>query len=238
MGKIIPISKTNQQIQKLQESKDDLEQLLSKIEYSLHQTQNMMTKILIVEDEPIIAEDLAMMLKNSGYQIAGIANTGTHGLDMLHTRNPDLVLLDIALDPSTSGFDIARIINEKYKIPFIFITSYSDTDTLRIAREVKPGGFIVKPFKKNDIIANIEMTLARTPKSKHISLSKINEHIDAPLSSKEYLILCSISEGLSNKEIASQYHISINTVKTYIKRIFIKLNVNSRTQAIALLTRL
>ena len=95
----------------------------------------MAHKILVVEDEPIIAEDLSLMLKKEGYQIIGIANDGSSALDLLHSQNPDIALLDISLDSSLSGFDIAKVINEKYKIPFIFITSFSDKYTLEKAKD-------------------------------------------------------------------------------------------------------
>ncbi len=119
--------------------------------------QKTSTHILIVEDEPLIAEDLAMILRKAGYQIAGIAHDGSQALDLLSKGTTDIALLDIALSPSMSGFDIAKIINDRYHIPFLFITSFSDRTTLEKAKSLLPEGYITKPFKKKDVLANIEI---------------------------------------------------------------------------------
>lgn len=200
----------------------------------------MAQKILIVEDEPIIAEDLALILQKVGYQVVGIANDGSTALDLLHTQQPDLALLDIALDSSLSGFDIAKVINEKYKIPFIFITSFSDKYTLERAKEVYPHGYIVKPFKKRDILANIEIAMHRSlqkPKSIYRSQEELNSIASQNISSKEYEILVDLTKGKSNQELCDIHFISMNTVKTHLKRIFSKLNVSTRVQAIAIMIR-
>ena len=137
----------------------------------------MSQKILIVEDEPLIAEDLSLILEKEGYIVVGIANDGTTALDMLHSKQPNLALLDIALDSSMSGLDIAKVINEKYQIPFIFITSFSDKYTLDKAKDVYPYGYIVKPFKRKDILANIEIALHRSkkkPQSLYRTIEELN----------------------------------------------------------------
>ena len=200
----------------------------------------MPQKILIVEDEPIIAEDLKIILQKEGYQVVGIANDGSTALDLLHSQNPEIVLLDIALDTSMSGFDVAKVINEKYKIPFIFITSFSDKHTLDRAKDVYPHGYIVKPFKKRDILANIEIALHRSqqePKSIYRSLEELNTVANQKISTKEYEILVDLTKGKSNQELCDLHFISMNTVKTHLKRIFSKLNITARGQAIAIMIR-
>lgn len=200
----------------------------------------MNQKILIVEDEPIIAEDLRIILQREGYQVVGIANDGSTALDYLHSQNPDIALLDIALNSSMSGFDVAKVINEKYKIPFIFITSFSDKHTLDLAKDVYPHGYIVKPFKKRDILANIEIALHRsqkTPRSIYRSLDELNAIASQNISTKEYEILLDLTKGKSNQELCDIHFISMNTVKTHLKRIFSKLDVSARVQAIAIMIR-
>ena len=200
----------------------------------------MGSKILIVEDEPLIAEDLSMMLGKEGYTVIGVAHEGATALDLLHSQRPDLVLLDIALDTSMSGFDVAEIINEKYQIPFIFITSFSDKYTLDRAKEVDPTGYIVKPFKKKDVVANVALALHKH-KSKSatifIALEEINQILSKPISEKEYTLLMDIARGKTNQDLCDEHFISMNTVKTHLKRIFSKMDVKSRTQAVALLLR-
>lgn len=200
----------------------------------------MPQKILIVEDEPIIAEDLSMILQKAGYQVIGIANDGTTALDLLHSQYPEIVLLDIALNSLLSGFDIARVINEKYKIPFIFITSFSDKNTLEQAKNLYPHGYIVKPFKKKDIMANIEIALHRSqqkPKSIYRSIEELNDYARQKVSAKEYEILIDLTKGKSNQELCDIHFISMNTVKTHLKRVFSKLDIKTRVQAIAIMIR-
>jgi len=200
----------------------------------------MPQKILIVEDEPIIAEDLSMILEKAGYSVVGIANDSTRALDLLHSQSPDLALLDIALDSSLSGIDIADIINKKYQIPFIFITSFSDKHTLEKAKDVYPHGYIVKPFKKKDILANIEIALHRSQKKPmpiYRSLEELNTISNQKISTKEYEILLDLIKGKSNQELCEIHFISMNTVKTHLKRIFSKLDIKARVQAIAIMIR-
>lgn len=200
----------------------------------------MTPKILIVEDEPLIAEDLSMILGKAGFKVIGIANDGNRALDLLHSQSPDLVLLDIALNSSMSGIDVAEVINEKYDLPFIFITSFSDKHTLERAKDVYPHGYIVKPFKKKDILANIEIALHRSkkkPLSIYRSLEELNEIANPNISAKEYEILLDLTKGKSNQELCDLHFISMNTVKTHLKRIYSKLNISARVQAVAIMIR-
>ncbi|MBK8635853.1 MAG: response regulator transcription factor [Saprospiraceae bacterium] len=200
----------------------------------------MSIRILIVEDEPVISEDLAMILRREGHVITGQAYDGMTALDMIYHQKPQLILLDIALDHSMSGLDVAKIINEKYQIPFIFITSFSDSYTLDLAKNLLPQAYIVKPFKKKDIVATIEITafrISRQTASGYLNLEEINESLVEKLTSKEYELLIDLSSGLHNEEIAQKHFISINTVKTHLKKSYAKLEVNSRSQATVKLRR-
>lgn len=201
----------------------------------------MEIRILIVEDEPLISEDLSMILANEGYQICGQAYEGTEALSMVKNLSPDLVLLDISLgSPAVNGFDIAEYLNNKYKIPFIFITSFSDNYTLDMAKDLYPEGYIVKPFKKKDILASIGI-IAHKIKNRYISpylsLEDLNKTLKTNITPKEYELLLDLCQGLSNIEISDKHFISLNTVKTHIKRSFVKLKVESRNQIASLLLR-
>ena len=191
----------------------------------------MQRKILVVEDEPLVAQDLALILEQGGYNVIGVANNGTIALDYISSRNPELVLLDIALDANHSGFDIAEILKTKYEIPFIFITAFSDSYTLSRAKELMPEGYIVKPFKKKDVLINVEIALHRVdqkPDSVFLSLEELNQKIVNNIFPKEYEICIDIVNGMSNDDISKKHFISQNTVKTHIKRLFQKLDLDSR----------
>lgn len=115
------------------------------------------SSILIVEDEPFIADDIARILKKNGYDVSAIVDEATDALNAIDTQKPDVVLLDINIEGEIDGIELAP----KLKVPFIFLTSYYDKATLARAREVRPSGYIVKPFSENDLIANIEIANIR-----------------------------------------------------------------------------
>ena len=135
----------------------------------------MSIRVLIVEDEPVIATDIEMTLTGDDYTVVGIAYSSTQALDLLHRFRPDVVLLDIAIKGDKDGIDIATIINDKYKIPFIYITSFSDRETLERAKATLPYGYIVKPFKDRDIISAIEMAVYRHASLNNLRFPSITE---------------------------------------------------------------
>jgi DNA-binding NarL/FixJ family response regulator len=198
----------------------------------------MSIQVLIVEDEPVIAADIEMTLQGDDYHVLGIAHSSTRALDMIHRMHPDIVLLDIAIQGDKDGIDIAHILSETYKIPFIYITSFADQETLMRAKATLPLGYIVKPFKDRDIISTLAMamyrhaTLHATP---FPSLEELQKHTS--LTPAEYLVLQCVWEGMTNQQITSSLNITLNTVKTHLKNIFSKLQVSSRTEAIALVRK-
>lgn len=196
----------------------------------------MSISVLIVEDEPIIAGDIEMTLKKDDYSVIGIALSSTKAIDLLHRTSPDIVLLDIAIQGDRDGIDIAHLINEKYKIPFIYITSFSDKETLERAKSTLPYGYIVKPFKDRDIISAIEMAVYRFAIDNNHQLPSIEMLPGVtPLTPSEYQVLQCIWEGSTNQMVTEKLSISINTVKTHLKNIFSKLEVRSRSEAIAVI---
>ena len=118
-----------------------------------------MKKILIVEDELIIATDLGDILESLGYEVCGDAISAREALELINEQSPDLVLLDIQIKGGMDGIELAGIIRSEFRIPFIFLTSHADASTLQRAKEVKPYGYIVKPFQEKDIRAAIEIAL-------------------------------------------------------------------------------
>lgn len=116
-------------------------------------------KILVVEDELIIAEDIQNMLDKLGYEVVGIGMDFSEGVSLLETTRPDIVLTDITLGGSKDGIDLAKIISTQYRLPFIFITSHSDKLTVERAKGTRPNGYLVKPFESDDLYTAIEVAL-------------------------------------------------------------------------------
>jgi signal transduction histidine kinase len=117
------------------------------------------SRILIVEDERITSDHLRRLLKRLGYDVVGIASNGTEALDRLKKVHPDLLLVDIGLPGDLDGVWIAQQAREDHDIPVVFLTAFSDPDTIRRARIPEPYGFIVKPFVEEELHATIEIAL-------------------------------------------------------------------------------
>ncbi len=190
-------------------------------------------RILIVEDEPAIAEHIAAYLDNEDFEVSSIAYDSEDALVQLQTNTPDAVILDINLESETDGIAIAQIINNQYQIPFLFLTAHSDKHTLNRAKEVNPSGYIVKPFNERTLQASVEIAIANHSSQINKQIPKllshkINSTLLDPFSEREFEVLQLVYEGITNKQIASQLFISENTVKTHLKSIYIKLDANTR----------
>ncbi|MCE3227521.1 MAG: two-component hybrid sensor and regulator [Bacteroidetes bacterium] len=121
---------------------------------------------LIVEDELLIAELIWEILKGAGHTNIRHASTVDAAVKEIEKEKPDMVLTDINLESQKSGIDLANILNEKYKIPFIYITSHSSSDIIGKAKHTLPNAYIVKPFKKEDLTVAIELAMFNTDKNK------------------------------------------------------------------------
>lgn len=117
-------------------------------------------KILIVEDEMIISEDVAMMLEDCGYTVVGQAMDFEEAISLIESEKPDLVLLDINLQGDKDGIDVAERMNEMLKIPFIYSSSLGDPMTIERAKKTNPSAYLVKPFKEEQLFAAIEVAMS------------------------------------------------------------------------------
>lgn len=116
-------------------------------------------KILIVEDEVLIAEHLAKILQNQGYQDLTLVHRYAKALDILKKDDFDLALLDINLEKDTEGVSLAKLIESKYHFPYLFITAQTDPLVLGMAVKLSPSAFITKPFNKVDVAMAVEIAL-------------------------------------------------------------------------------
>lgn len=133
-----------------------------------------LNEILIVEDEPLIAEDIAETLKESGYGVIGIAHNADDAIRILKSSSPSLALLDIKIDGYIDGLMLAKIVKDEFKLPFMFLTSYTDKETLDKVKELNPYGFIVKPFDERELTSNIELAIHKFKSEGHLLASVEN----------------------------------------------------------------
>lgn len=120
---------------------------------------NSTASILIVEDELIIAETIMAILENGGYEHFWHVENVDEAIAILERESITMVITDIALGIGKSGIELGELIRVKYKIPFIYITSYASAEIISKAKPTHPAGYIVKPFKKDDILVALELAL-------------------------------------------------------------------------------
>lgn len=118
-------------------------------------------KILIIEDDVLIAEDLSDLLRSLNIQEIDMAHDKNSAIKKIEEFVPDIILLDVRMESELTGIEIAEILNEKYKIPFIFITAHSDVEMMKNILKTIPAGYITKPIKKADLFANIVLISER-----------------------------------------------------------------------------
>jgi DNA-binding LytR/AlgR family response regulator len=119
-------------------------------------------KILIIEDEALIAEDMRLTLEDLGYEVIDCCYNYTEGASAIRRKEADLVMLDINLggsDDAQNGLKLAAILQSEVKVPFIFLTAYSDTDTIRRATKLQPSGYLIKPVNAATVFAAIQTAI-------------------------------------------------------------------------------
>ena len=121
--------------------------------------ENQKAKILVVDDEIVIATDLRNRVSELGYTAIGPATRGESALRAIEQERPDLILMDISLGDGMDGIEAARIIGDRFDTPVIFITAYADEERLKQAKLTRPFGYIIKPFRDRDLKITIEMAL-------------------------------------------------------------------------------
>lgn len=158
-------------------------------------------KILIVEDELLIAKGLARKLEKLGYQIIDIVSSGEMVLETLLKQKPDLILMDIVIKGDMDGIDTARKVNQLYQIPVIYLTAYADDQTLARAEGSGSYGYILKPFNERELHATIKIALQKHKQDKEIRQSLSESQI---LNTEQSRYLSIASHELRNPITAIQ----------------------------------
>ncbi len=196
------------------------------------------TKILLVEDERITAEDLKNTLKNMGYQVTGIASSADAFYTCLKSGIPDLILMDIFLKGNKDGIQLATEIKEKYQIPVIYITAFSDTNILERAKITEPFGYILKPFQERELHSNIEMALHKNRMERHIlhlneilkAIRDVNQLI-VRAESREELLQKTCQTLISTRTYSSAWFLIVDQQGTFLDVSSAGLDENAETFA-------
>lgn len=118
-------------------------------------------RILVVEDERIVALDLSATLEELGYRVVGVATTGAEAHQLASQERPELVLMDVRLQGDVDGIQTAASLKSEWHVPIVFLTANANGETLRRALETCPGGFLAKPYDQQSLLSCIEVALRR-----------------------------------------------------------------------------
>src|SRR5688572_5412938 len=120
-----------------------------------------MKRLMVVEDELIIARDIAESLMAMGYEVTGMAQTAEECVQGAAEQRPDLVLMDIHLAGELDGVEAARLLRERFDVPVVYLTAFADEETLGRAKRTDPLGYLTKPFRKAELRSAVEIGLCR-----------------------------------------------------------------------------
>ncbi len=175
----------------------------------------MESKILVVEDERITAEDIKSGLESAGYRVPALVSSGEDAIEKAGKLKPDLVLMDIKLKGKMDGIEAAGQIKYLYNIPVIYLTAYSDEYTVQRAKITEPSGYILKeetglirkPFEESELHTAIEITLHRYKMEKDhdiflsAMLENINDAVIATNAEGKIKLMNSLAESLSGSKL-------------------------------------
>ena len=208
----------------------------------------MPLSVAIVEDDSRIQKSLRLMLTTDpGILCVGVFGTATAAIASIPPLNPDVVFMDVHL-PDQSGIEVVRILATSARPPqIVMLTSYDDTEAIFNSLSAGASGYLLKPIRTSELLAAVrDVHSGGAPMTGAIA-RKVVQAFARPtiqpnpstedLSQREREILALLSEGFLYKEIADRLTVSYSTVRTHIERIYQKLHVRSRAQAVASLKR-
>ncbi|MGR3175673.1 MAG: response regulator [Candidatus Scalindua sp.] len=155
-----------------------------------------MKRLMVVDDEAVITTQLEDRLQSMKYDVVGTASTGEESVSMARELCPDLILMDIVMKGKLDGIDAAEIIKNEMDIPIIFMTAYADDKYVKRAMRAEPFGYIVKPFRENEIRANIEIALYKKDlERKQEQAEKRIRRLFLAIEHNSYMVLIMDTEG-------------------------------------------
>lgn len=206
---------------------------------------NAKPRILIIEDQPPMRRNLALMLELEGYEVE-TAENGRIGLEKARAQKPDLVICDVMM-PELDGHGVIQALRAAPAtelIPFIFLTAKGDKTDLRIGMNFGADDYLTKPVVREDLLAAVAARLARaeaveTRVQKAAASASFNPDFSSPgplqraldLTGREADVLLWVAQGKSNGDIAVILGMSEKTVKQHLGSVFQKIGVESRTAA-------
>lgn len=187
-----------------------------------------MLKILLIEDEFIIAKDVKTLLMKNDFATVDIAKNYDQAIFFYKENKYDLIISDINLNADKDGINIISEFSKVKKTPVVYLTAYSDSSIIKRAEKTMPFAYILKPYNNNQLKATINLAMLNFKKTtNNIPENNTNTKKLDLLTSREKEILVILSTGKLSKEIAEELNISTNTVEQHKKNIRKKLNLKT-----------
>lgn len=215
-------------------------------------------KVMVVEDEPIVAQDMCAVLREAGYAVPPPVTVARDAEAAVTQERPDLVLLDICLDRGHDGVSLGQTLRSRHGVNVVFVSAHSDAHTLGRVGVASPAGFVVKPFTATQLCATVACALG-TPRPDPARAQRIEQTLQqinrllkevdvaaasAPLrppsvppgleilTPREREVLDALLRGKRVRGIATSLHLSPHTVRNHMKSLFFKLDVHSQEELI------
>ena len=159
-------------------------------------------KILVVEDESIIAMDIAMSLESLGYEVTATVPSGEQAIEKVAEDKPDLIFMDIVIKGEMDGIETAERIRSQFNIPVVYLTAYADEKTLERAKITGPFGYIIKPFEDTDLRVTVEIGLykARLEAEREQLIVELKEALAKVKTLSGLLPICAWCKNIRNDE--------------------------------------
>lgn len=189
-------------------------------------------RILIVDDDQTTASVMQLYLENFGFIVSDVACSGAEAIEKTKKLQPDLVLMDIRLGKGLDGIETAEVIMQKLQIPVIYVTAYSDEDTLERAQMTNPYGFINKPLRDIDLKTTVRFALDKNknnPAKKEPPVLDEILHQVYDLTPAESRVVSQLLDNPDIESTAESLHISVSTVRTHLKHIYRKTKTNRQS---------
>ena len=199
----------------------------------------MTTKVLIAEDHTLVSQGLvAMLAMSGGLELVGVATTGDEAIQKVQDEDVDIVLMDVNLGTGMNGIEATRQIKENSpKTKVLVLTMFTDPGTVAEAVKAGADGYLSKGASRQTVVGAIEDIVegrsVLDPLVTEGIFGRISNKDQSALTERELTVLQELAHGRSTKEIAELMFISDETVKTYLKQIYRKLEVRDRAEAVA-----
>ncbi len=196
-------------------------------------------KTLIAEDHTLVSQGLEVMLSMAdGVDLVGVVSTGEAAVERAEREHVDVILMDVNLGKAMNGIEATRLVKEKAPATRVLIlTMFTDPGTVAEAVKAGADGYLSKGASKEVVVQAIkdvaEGKSVLDPNVTEGIFGRIGGRDPQALTDRELTVLQELTHGKSTREVAEHIHVSEETVKTYLKQIFRKLNVHDRTEAVA-----